>query len=138
MNAAALLDRLEKVRQTGPGRWVACCPAHDDRSPSLSIRETEDGTILIHDFAGCDAQSILAALGLSLGDLFPDRLKHHAKSIRRRVPLCDLVALLDHESLIVALIGIDMLANKTIDADDWNRLVTAVRRIGEMRDHVHP
>ncbi|MHB8255867.1 MAG: hypothetical protein ACYDE0_01335 [Acidiferrobacterales bacterium] len=74
---------------------------------------------------------------MNLDDLFPDRLEHHAKSTHPHVPLRDLAALLDHEALIMALVGADILANKTIDADDWNRLATAVRRIGKVRDHVH-
>ena len=41
MTAATILDRLDGVRPTGDGRWIARCPAHDDRSPSLSIREAE-------------------------------------------------------------------------------------------------
>ena len=44
MIAAKLLDRLPGVRKTGPGRWIAPCPAHEDRRPSLSIRELEDGS----------------------------------------------------------------------------------------------
>src|SRR3989344_6696505 len=127
MKATALLDRLDRVKQTGPGRWIASCPAHGDKSPSLSIRETEDGRILLHDFAGCDTASVLSALGLSLSDLF-DRLEHRVKPTRSRVPLRDLVAMLDHESLIVALVGADMLKNKTIEAKDYERLATAVRR----------
>ena len=135
MNATALLDRLDRVRQVGPGRWIACCPAHGDKSPSLSIRETEDGRILLHDFAGCDTASVLSALGLSLSDLF-DRLEHRVKPTRSRVPLRDLVAMLDHESLIVALVGADMLKNKTIEAKDYERLKTAVLRIGKVRDEL--
>lgn len=136
MTAASLLDRLEGVRQTGTGRWIARCPAHEDRSPSLSIRETDDGRILVHDFAGCDVQSVLSAVGLSLSDLFPDRLDHRITPTRSRVPLRDLAALLDHEAMIVALVGADMLANRTIDAENYERLTTAVRRIGEARQHV--
>ena len=45
MTAVALLDRLDKVRPTGAGTWVARCPAHDDRGPSLSVRELDDGRI---------------------------------------------------------------------------------------------
>ena len=136
MNATPLLDRLEKVKQTGPGRWIASCPAHDDKSPSLSIRETEDGRILLHDFAGCDTASVLATLGLSLSDLFPNKLDHHIKPTRSRVPLRDLVALLDHESLVIYLAGSDLLEKKTIDAEDWQRLKLAVCRVGEVRDEL--
>lgn len=71
MNACDLLARLDRVRQTGAGKWVARCPAHDDRGPSLSIRETPTGTVLLNDFAGCSAAAIVAALGLQLKDLFP-------------------------------------------------------------------
>ncbi len=63
-----LLARLEAVRRTGPDRWLARCPAHEDRRPSLSIREGDDGRVLIYDFAGCGAADVVAALGLDLAD----------------------------------------------------------------------
>jgi DNA primase len=40
---------------------MACCPAHDDRNPSLSIREA-DGKILLHCHAGCSQGDVIAAL----------------------------------------------------------------------------
>lgn len=58
------------ARRTGPGRWQARCPAHPDKCPSLSIAEGEDGRVLLHCFAGCALPEILAALGLTLRDLF--------------------------------------------------------------------
>lgn len=136
MNTNAMLDRLEKVKQTGPGRWMAACPAHGDKSPSLSIRETEDGRILLYDFAGCDTASILVALGLSLSDLFPDKRDHHVKPTHSRIPARDLFALIDHESLIVLLAASDFLRTRTIDDENMARLTTAVRRIGKARDYV--
>jgi hypothetical protein len=70
--AAPLLARLEGIIPAGPGRWYARCPAHDDKSPSLSI--AEDGErVLIHDFAGCTADEVLAAVNLKWADLYPDR-----------------------------------------------------------------
>jgi len=50
-----LLSSLLKVRKVGIGRWIACCPAHNDSKPSLAIRETDDGRVLLHCFAGCSA-----------------------------------------------------------------------------------
>jgi hypothetical protein len=47
------------------GNYSAQCPAHDDRDPSLSIREEVNGKVLIHCFAGCSADSVLSALGLT-------------------------------------------------------------------------
>jgi hypothetical protein len=63
---AALVD----PRRTGAGKWQARCPAHPDRSPSLSIRDGLDGRVLVHCFAGCAYTAILAALGLSKRDLY--------------------------------------------------------------------
>lgn len=61
-----------RARPSGPNRWQGLCPAHEDRSPSLSIRLTPEGTVLLYCFAGCSTESILAALGLEWQDLFPE------------------------------------------------------------------
>lgn len=73
--AERLLERLEAVRETGPGRWLARCPSHEDGRPSLSIREGDDGRVLAHCFAGCPVEEIVSAVGLELSDLFPPREK---------------------------------------------------------------
>lgn len=78
-----LLDRLEGVRKAGSG-WIAKCPAHDDRKPSLSIAEGSDGTVLIKCFGGCGAGDIVAAIGLELGDLFPRRFDASLSSDAKR------------------------------------------------------
>ncbi len=71
MRAERLLGRLDGVVRTGERRWSARCPAHDDRSPSLSVRE--DGTrVLFHCHAGCAPEAVLAALGLGWRDLYDD------------------------------------------------------------------
>jgi putative DNA primase/helicase len=57
-----VLPRLEGVRRH-PGYYVARCPAHTDRNPSLSIREGEDGKVLLKCFAGCLYEAIRDALG---------------------------------------------------------------------------
>lgn len=69
-----LLSRLDKVRKSG-GEWTALCPAHDDRNPSLSIKEANDGTLLIKCHTGCATREILAAVGLCLPDLYPEHLR---------------------------------------------------------------
>lgn len=70
------LDRIE--RALGPGRKaggqrVFRCPAHADQSPSLAIRERQDGSLLLHCHAGCNTADVLDALGLSWADLYPER-----------------------------------------------------------------
>ena len=67
-----LLSRLDRVKSTGNQRWMARCPAHGDKNPSLSLRETTDGRILLHCFSGCIPSEILDSIGLKLGDLFND------------------------------------------------------------------
>ena len=72
MTAADFITRLPSARKSGGG-WTAKCPAHEDRRASLSIREAANGNVLVKCFAGCTADEIVAALGLELGDLFPER-----------------------------------------------------------------
>ena len=48
-------------RKAGGG-WMARCPAHDDREPSLSIRDADDGKVLVRCHAGCDQERVIAAL----------------------------------------------------------------------------
>jgi hypothetical protein len=77
---ATLLD----ARCTGMRRWIARCPSHDDREPSLSIGEGQDGRVLLHCFRGCSLAEILAAQGLVHRDLFsgpppsPEQLRKSA------------------------------------------------------------
>lgn len=71
MNLNLLLSTLDKVRSNGRGRYQACCPAHNDKSPSMQI--TDNGQrILIHCFAGCTSDEILGACGLDHSVLYPE------------------------------------------------------------------
>ena len=67
-----VLGHLDGVRGGGGGH-TARCPAHDDRHSSLSVAEGDDGRVLLRCFAGCTAEAIVGALGLTLADLFPAR-----------------------------------------------------------------
>lgn len=105
MSAAALIDRLERVTQTGPGTWRARCPAHECRSQTLSIRETDDGRVLVHDFGGCAAVDVIAAVGLQMTDLFPARLPEHRYAPSRSAfPAREALALIDYEVMVALLI----------------------------------
>src|SRR6266702_5965167 len=66
-----VLSHLKGVRTSMRG-WTACCPAHADREPSLSIGLGEQGQVLLKCFAGCSLERITKAMGLTLADLFPD------------------------------------------------------------------
>lgn len=70
MDVKDFLNRLDGVKASGSG-WAAKCPAHDDQHASLSISAGEDGRILLKCHGGCKTESITAALGLTVKDLFP-------------------------------------------------------------------
>ncbi|MBP7748479.1 MAG: DUF927 domain-containing protein [Phycisphaerae bacterium] len=81
MAKADVLEKLKNVRATGPGKWQACCPAHDDKTPSLSVTEKADGTVLLCCHAGCAQKDIISALSLQPRDLFP--AKNNGHPVRR-------------------------------------------------------
>ena len=129
-----MLSRLDGVKQTGRGKYIARCPAHDDRSPSLAIKECDDGRMLIHDFAGCETEDVLAAIGLKFADIMPERVgDEHSYKPQKWIKAQDALETLDHESLVVVIIGGDFLEHRKIDDETWSRLAVAVNRINETR-----
>jgi hypothetical protein len=86
MTAEVFLLRLEAVRKVWRG-WQARCPAHHpDRHPSLSICEGDKG-LLVRCWAGCELSAIVAALGLTVADLFYDSgLSPEERRRVKRVP----------------------------------------------------
>lgn len=100
-----LLPRLAKVKSTGHNKWMACCPAHEDSSPSLSIRATEDGRLLLYDFGGCAVDEVLEALNLTMSDLFEVPLAHQLEPVYAgHFSANELLALLAHETFVARLI----------------------------------
>jgi hypothetical protein len=68
MTPSDLLSRFKGVRRSGDG-WIALCPGHEDRNPSLSIHE-RTGKILLLCHAGCTTEAVCAAAGIVMRDLF--------------------------------------------------------------------
>jgi DNA primase len=56
--AEALAGRKVAARN---GNYLAPCPAHEDNTPSLSLKDGDSG-IVVHCFAGCDARDVFAAI----------------------------------------------------------------------------
>ena len=67
----SVLAKLSKPISTGERQWRAPCPAHGSTGRTLSIKETGDGHILLHCFAGCSAQEVVESIDMRIGDLFP-------------------------------------------------------------------
>lgn len=134
-----LLSRLDGVRAYGQG-WRAPCPACGGRNrDKLSLRLADDGKILLKCFAGCEPADIMQACGLSLQDLFPERLDHGTPEDRRRAQRAfresawggalDVIAF---ESLIVQIAADQLFTTEQpLSWDDQCRLALATKRIGE-------
>src|SRR5438105_1459934 len=65
-----ILNRLKGVKPSRGGSYSALCPAHNDRQPSLSVSEGEDGRVLLRCHRGCPTERVVSAIGLSLSDVF--------------------------------------------------------------------
>ena len=92
MSAEEFLSRLDGVRPRGSGKWIARCPAHQDKIQSMSVTEGSD-RILVHCFALCEPADIMTALGLGLRDLFMDTPTTHGQRPIPKPPKLDRVAL---------------------------------------------
>lgn len=128
-----LLTQLNGVKQTGPDKWVACCPSHNDKTPSLSIKRIDD-RILIHCFAGCDPLSVVQTLGLSLVDLFACNL-NHSKPFRRhrkRIDYRKAFALARHEALVIALAAGDLARGKELSEGDSQAVLRALANLNHI------
>jgi hypothetical protein len=131
-----LLSRLEGIVNRGHGQYLARCPAHEDKSPSLSVKETDDGTILIKCFAGCSPVEIVAAVGLELRDLFPRNLDRSTftKSRRPRHNYKDLLFCLAREATFIALVAEALSKGQTLCDHDRQRLLHAVGKINHIQE----
>ncbi|MEO8753012.1 MAG: DNA primase [Casimicrobiaceae bacterium] len=131
MSAQILIERLDGVRTTGRGTWLAKCPAHDDRTPSLSIRELDDGRTLVHCFSGCDVASVVNAIGLELDALFPPRAVtlQGLPGERRPFPAADVLRAISHEALVVAIVAARIASGETLTGAECARCAQAAGRI---------
>jgi len=137
-----LLGRLERVKGRN-GSWTARCPAHDDKGPSLAIRETDDGRILLHCFAGCPVDSVVGAIGMDMTDLFPPDEKRRDYPVEGKPRLkpafyaSDLIRILAFEALVVSICAHDIRKGKKLSDDDNERLKVAQQRIEEVMHYAN-
>ncbi len=147
MNINVILSRLEKVTRTGDGQYQARCPAHNDRNPSLSIREAEDGRVLVTCHAGCSVEEVVNAVGLRVRDLFPESQLSPVKlgEYRKRKTHEEILQALRHEMLVLlqvinVRVSVGIYSTnpgqlkqcpeyQTLDPRPWERELLAVKRI---------
>ena len=112
MIADKILPLLDKVKPKGDNSWLACCPAHNDKNPSLGITEKDD-KVLLHCFShDCNVSDIVHAVGLELSDLFPENIRiEGGRPIRKkRFPAEAILEALADE-LAITEIGLAALAD---------------------------
>jgi hypothetical protein len=133
-----LLPRLERVRQRGANQWSACCPAHGDRSPSLSVKELSDGRVLLHCFAGCSFEEVVSAIGLSINDLLLQQAPNTWSRGRRErlITPSQGLEIVASESLIVAVQATDIACGRRPEPDEIDRLWLAAGRINAVYQEV--
>ena len=131
-----LLQRLEKVKGRN-GSWTARCPAHNDKGPSLAVRETQDGRVLVHCFAGCETASVLGSVGLDMTDLFPPDEKRKdypttgKPSLKPAFYASDLMRIIAFEALVVQIVAFDIANGKPLSQETQDRMLVAYQRIDE-------
>lgn len=130
-----ILSRLEH-KKIGAGKYMAFAPTRQERTPSISIKELDDGGLLLHDFGGDSTADILSAIGLNLADLFPDRPDHHhaGRPVHRAFFPSDVFEIARQEIGVAAVIAHDMAAGKAISKSDHARLLEAAARLNRIAE----
>ena len=81
MHVDKVLAYFPDAKRSGTG-WTVRCPAHDDRTPSLTISTGNDGRTLLKCHAGCRTDDVLSEIGLSFRDLYPTPLTATPPTLR--------------------------------------------------------
>lgn len=129
--AEKFLSRVESKHRPGADHGVFKCPAHDDKRASATWRETDSGALLVHCFSGCSAADIVAAIGLELSDLFPEREDKATpgKPERRRFYAGDTLRAVAFEALIVSAAAAALATGTPLSEVDRDRLHVAAERL---------
>ena len=130
-----ILDRVEKPRQRQPGQFSARCPAHEDKDPSLSIRETPEGAVLLHCFAGCNVREIVGSMGLEVRDLFAP--EEQPTGTPKRTPkfltASQALDLLHDEAHLIAVCAGNIAYGVELTDADRKRVLKAAGRVNYLR-----
>jgi hypothetical protein len=123
MEALEFIALLDGVQQRGTDKWIARCPSHDDKDPSLSIAVSPTGKILIHCWAGCSALEIVHSLDLELSDLFPvnDYERPMAFAQLEMKKITERRNRVEHAKTFIALVTADLKSGKTVPEHDLNQ-----------------
>ncbi|WP_187192360.1 DNA primase [Cupriavidus metallidurans] len=124
------MPKLERVYQSGPYTWRAACPAHGRGiKGSLSVRELDDGRLLLHCHAGCEILAVVTALCLELEDLFPPRTYPGFVNRREAFNASDVLRGIGPELLVAAASARALRNGEALDAAALERFDIAIERL---------
>lgn len=138
MNIEDVLSRLEKVKRYNRESWVACCPAHDDKSPSLALKIGDEGRTLLKCWAGCPVESIVAAIGLNMADLMGESPQDYRGNHRRanRIPASVVLKAMAFNALVVGLYAAKMGRGEVLTEEDKTKLLALSGAFHEAVDYI--
>lgn len=140
MSADVLLSRLVGVRRAGTGHRADCSNPQCLSKGAVSVATTDDGRILLHCFSCGDVPGILAAVGLGIADLFPERFhdpspdgRRAAREAFRQAGWRAALGVLGREAAVTAIAAHDLAEGRALAGADHERLLTACARIDAAR-----
>ena len=129
MHEYDFLSRLEKVRRTGKGRWQACCPVHNDKNPSMSIKARPQGGFNITCYScGANGLDVFRAIDGNLDELFGKPLdkRDYCGVSRDRY---------EHARHFIAIYESDKSMGASIKSSDTSKYNQAQRDVKAFEDH---
>ncbi len=139
MGVEAILPLLDKVRKLSAGSWMARCPAHNDKAPSLHVTEKADGTVLLNCFAGCGGMDVIGALGLDPDVLFPPKVLEDGsrrEKPKRQFPVRDVVRALEPQAIEASLLLAKIGGGAVVSKSDRERALFLAERIGALVNYI--
>jgi hypothetical protein len=120
----------------------AICPACGGKSRKLSLTQADDGRVLLHCFARCSPHDVLAAVGLTVNDLFARRVeanmtlaqKRELREAARQAQWRAALDALQLEISVVHIAALQVAAGESLASDDLQRVGTACDRIRNARE----
>lgn len=121
------MNNFDGVRETGNGQYSCRCPAHEDKSASLGIKQGDGDRILLNCFAGCSVNDILKSVGLDWKDILPD--SGLDVEIKTKFNPFAVLKMIRDEVLIIGLASADIRKGKPLNDKDHMRLLEAVANV---------
>jgi hypothetical protein len=138
MDIDLILSRLKKVKKTGRASWIACCPAHQDKSPSLSVTMT-DNRVLVHCFGGCDYKEVVKAIGVGYGAFMPtsNKSKGGAYDVElvRGIEAYNALQIFKENALIMVFMAQSMVKKKAMTEVDMNKIIEIHKELLLIEDY---